>query len=176
VVSGCVTWTTAACATQLVCENASPAGCVDPNWAEWPMPNGPVDVAAGAPNPMTYTANGDGTVTDNVTKLTWQEPLRTAASQTLNFSSAQAYCASLTLGGHGGWRLPSQIELLSLVDFGIASPAPMIDAAAFPNTPAGLTWSSTVYAGNTVYGVDFTSNPGVGADDVTVMHLVRCVR
>src|SRR5262245_46790553 len=37
---------------------------VDRAWADWPMPNDPNDVATGAPNPMAYTVNGDGTVTD----------------------------------------------------------------------------------------------------------------
>ena len=37
------------------------------------MPNGPTDVAAGAPNPEGYTLNGDGTVTDKITGLMWQQ-------------------------------------------------------------------------------------------------------
>ena len=31
--------------TGLVCERYGMATCVDPNWAEWPMPNGPADSA-----------------------------------------------------------------------------------------------------------------------------------
>lgn len=70
------------------------------NWAEWPMPNGPADVAAGAPNPESYTANGDGTVTDNVTGLMWQQTVPLGATQISLGDATLSYCPSLRLGGH----------------------------------------------------------------------------
>ena len=63
-------WTCVCGATGACADTPSPT---DPTWAQWPMPNSPVDVEAGAPNPESYTDNGDGTVSDNVTGLMWQQ-------------------------------------------------------------------------------------------------------
>ena len=65
-------------------------------WAEWPMPNGPADVAAGAPNLESYTDNGDGTVTDNVTELMWQQ---TMPLDGFTWTEAVDHCLALTLDG-----------------------------------------------------------------------------
>jgi hypothetical protein len=136
------------CTTGLVCERYGGPACVDPNWAEWPMPNGPVDVLAGAPNRESYVDNGDGTVRDNVTGLVWQKAV---APGTYDAQAvALTYCAGLNLGGHTDWRLPSVVELVSLVDPGTAGPS--INATFFPGTPATRTnadffCSSTSYAG-----------------------------
>jgi hypothetical protein len=78
------------------------------------MPNSANEVSAGAPNLESYTDNGDGTVTDNVTGLMWQQ--QAVPSTTYAQSNPTSYCQSLTLGGHADWRLPSIIELLSIVD------------------------------------------------------------
>jgi hypothetical protein len=67
-------------------------------WAEWPMPNSANEVSAGAPNLESYTDNGDGTVTDNVTGLMWQQ--QGVPSTTYAQSNPTSYCQSLTLGGH----------------------------------------------------------------------------
>ena len=91
-------------------------------WAEWPMPNGPADVTAGAPNPESYTDNGDGTVTDNVTGLMWQQA-EPAIGNIETWDNAVAHCQSLTLAGHSDWRLPSRIELVSIVDLGQSEPS-----------------------------------------------------
>ena len=150
------------CATGLVCERYMSAACADPNWAEWPMPNGPTDVAAGVPNPESYTDNGDQTVTDNVTGLMWQQAI---APGTYSYAAALAYCPTLTLGGHSDWRLPSIIELVSLVDYGSSTAIngtyfPGAAVAFIPSTAPG-NWE---VAGGTVnYGP-----PGMAS--------VRCVR
>ena len=69
------------------------------------MPNSQADVTAGAPNLESYTDNGDGTVTDNVTGLMWQQAVPTA---TYSWAGAVTYCSTLTLAGHSDWRLPSR--------------------------------------------------------------------
>ena len=97
------------------------------------MPNSPVDVTAGAPNAASYKDNGDGTVTDNVTGLMWQ---KTLSATGLTYSEAAAYCQNLALAGYGGWRVPTKIELFSIVDVGRSMPA--IDPNAFPGTPTQL--------------------------------------
>jgi len=122
--NGCST-----CSIGLVCERYDNA-CLDPAWAEWPMPNSQADVTAGAPNLESYTDNGDGTVTDNVTGLMWQQVVPSA---TYTWANAVAYCPTLALAGHSSWRLPSRIELESIVDFGQSSPS--INGTYFPSTP-----------------------------------------
>jgi hypothetical protein len=152
-------------------------GGADPNWAQWPMPNGPVDVAAGAPNPMAYTDNGDGTVTDKVTGLVWQQA---ASSTQSTWSNATTSCTTLFSLAHLRWRLPTAIELVSLLDDGVAAPGPMIDTTAFPGTPASSTfWSSTPVADSNptptdAWAVDFGRGYVSGAGK-SAQYYVRCV-
>ena len=163
-----------ACSTGLVCERYPPAACLDPTWAEWPMPSDQVDVTAGAPNLESYTDNGDGTVTDNVTGLMWQQVVSTT---TYNWAQALAYCPKVTLAGHSDWRLPSRIELVSIVDLGVTSGVP-INATYFPSTPVGWFWSSSPWAGSSRYawGVGFGDVGYTNYSDVPYMTNVRCVR
>jgi hypothetical protein len=102
------------------------------------MPNGPSDVANGAPNPENYTDNGDGTVTDNVTGLIWESP---SPNGSFSLAAAVGHCTGLNLGGFTDWRLPSVIELFSLVDFSVTNPT--INTTHFPGTTPGTYWSST---------------------------------
>lgn len=137
------------------------------------MPNVKVDVAAGAPNPMAYTVQGGGTVKDDVTGLMWQ---RTAPTAMFNWADAARYCADLSLAGHDDWRLPTEIELLSIVDDTVAS-GPAIDVATFPDTAAGYYWSSLPMAdspGN-AWQVDFITGSAYDSDVLALLNL-RCVR
>jgi hypothetical protein len=59
----------------------------------------------------SFTDNGDGTVTDNVTGLMWQQD--PGAKMTWNAGVAGA--ATLDLAGYGDWRLPTIKELYSLM-------------------------------------------------------------
>ena len=95
-----------------------------------------------------FVDNGDGTVTDLATRLTWQQK----DSQTQSFGgysgalaweSAFAYVQALNQQGFAGysdWRLPNQMELYSIVDLGNYAPA--VDPV-FAGTQNGLYWSST---------------------------------
>jgi hypothetical protein len=156
----------------LVCERYPPAVCADPNWAEWPLPNSEVEVAAGAPNLESYADNGDGTVTDNVTGLMWQQAV---PAGTYTWAQALAYCPTLTLAGHSDWRLPSIIELESIVDYGQYNPS--IDPTYFPSTPPASFWSSSPLAGSSSYAwlvlFDFGD---ANSTDVSNTYHVRCVR
>lgn len=164
--NGCST-----CSIGLVCERYDNA-CLDPSWDEWPIPNSQADVTAGAPNGESYTDNGDGTVTDNVTGLMWQQAV---PSTNYTWANAAAYCPTLTLAGHSDWRLPSVIELVSIVDLGQSSPS--INGTYFPNTPGNSFWSSSPVAGSPSYawGVDFYYGD-TGYVDVSSTANVRCVR
>ncbi len=136
----------------------------------WKMPNPP---STGLPNPASYTDRGDGTVRDNVTGLLWQ---RDVPSATYSWQQAKDYCSSLTVAGCG-WRLPTRIELVSLVDFTKPYPGPTIDANAFPGTPGEEFWSSSLWAGSSSYAwsVNF-NNSSTYSEDVTYASRVRCVR
>ncbi|WP_180966710.1 DUF1566 domain-containing protein [Cohaesibacter celericrescens] len=103
----------------------------------------------------SYQDNGDKTVTDLNTKLLWQ---KTPDYSKYPFYEADAYCASLDLGGRSDWRLPTLKELYSLVDSRGellkpdegGKPRPYLDTEAFdfeyPNPPyTGQYWSSTRY-------------------------------
>ena len=54
--------------------------------------------------------NGDGTVTDNSTRLMWQK----AGAGPMNWDAAMSYASGLSLGEYSDWRLPSKAELLGL--------------------------------------------------------------
>jgi hypothetical protein len=61
-----------------------------------------------------YRDNGDGTISDLVTGLRWQQAHNV---QRLNYSDATASCAGLELGGGQAWRLPTITELFSISDW-----------------------------------------------------------
>lgn len=65
--------------------------------------------------PLSYTDNGNGTVTDNVTGLIWQQADDGSAR---DWADAATYCESLVLGGSNNWRLPTRRELIHIVDYG----------------------------------------------------------
>jgi hypothetical protein len=98
-----------------------------------------------------YTDNGDGTVTDISTGLTWQK----ASSSGKTWEQALAYCEGLSLGGNTDWRLPTIKELRSLADYSRYNPA--INTTYFPDTVSSLYWASTTHADYTynAWGVYF---------------------
>ena len=167
--SGCAKVAADACGTGLVCDRHEGARCFDPNWADWPMPNLAADVADGAPNLEILEDNGDGTVTDAVTGLMWQQA---ATLDLYAWSDAVAFCPTLVLAGHTDWRLPSAIELVSIVDYGQLNPS--INANYFPDAPASAFWSSSFGPGY-AWKVDF-SDGNTATGDGTATYDVRCVR
>ncbi|MBF0227770.1 MAG: DUF1566 domain-containing protein [Desulfobacterales bacterium] len=65
-----------------------------------------------AGNQQSFTDNGDGTITDNVTGLMWQKSF----SQ-VEWADAPGAAAASTTGGHTDWRVPTIKELYSLINF-----------------------------------------------------------
>lgn len=124
----------------------------------------------------SLTDNGNGTVTDSGTLLTWQQGENSA----MTWDAALTYCEGLTLAGQTDWRLPNIKELSSIVDDSRISPA--INTTLFPNVSSlsGLLsyWSSTTEAyfisNSYVFLVGFSSGLS-GSDIKTVPHYVRCV-
>jgi hypothetical protein len=67
-----------------------------------------------------FVDNGDGTVTDHTSGLTWMK----ADSQTaMSWQDALAFAENLSFAGHDDWRLPNAKELQSIVDYSRAPDA-----------------------------------------------------
>jgi len=112
------------------------------------------------------------TVRDTGTGLVWQ---RGVSTDTLDFQGSMDYCASLTLGGSDAWRLPSLIELATLVDDTRADPS--IDTAAFPNTAGETFWTSTMFAGSPTRAWYLRFDEGSALyEPLTVLRRARCLR
>ena len=116
--------------------------------------------------------NGNGTITDAETGLTWQQGEIAAAT---NWEGALQYAASLTLGSNSDWRLPNIKELQSINDETLAYPS--VDKTYFPGATASRYWSSTTLHGTSneawyldcQYGLTSYSDKGSNLQ-------VRCVR
>jgi uncharacterized protein DUF1566 len=138
-------------------------------WARWPMPNVRLP---GLPNPHSYDTQTPGVVVDRVTGLIWQ---RNLPEKFYTFQAAQRQCDSLALAGRRDWRLPSRIELVSLLDTTRIQPS--IDMAAFPSTPIDWFWTASLAADSPSaawYVYFYFGYPKT--DDMTNSFSVRCVR
>ncbi|MBI5608455.1 MAG: DUF1566 domain-containing protein [Deltaproteobacteria bacterium] len=128
---------------------------------------------AGPVSPKQWQDQGDGTVGDGLTGLQWQQ---TPPVDHRTWDDAMAYCDSqLILAGKADWRLPTRVELASLVDFEQHDPA--IAAKVFPGTAAAPYWSSsgTLGAPLEAWTVDFQW--GFTTSEIKdLKHPVRCVR
>ena len=145
-----------------VCDICVAGNCFpDVEWAQWTLP-------PERPFAYTYDAN---TVTDTVTGLIWQ---RGESSATYTWANAKAYCSGLSLGS-ATWRLPTLIELESIVDGGTYSPA--INTTVFPTPPREYFWSASPLAKDSSYAWSIHFYNGVPSlDDVGVSSNVRCVQ
>ena len=76
------------------------------------------------------------------------------------------------------WRVPSLVELITIVD--VARKSPAIDAPAFPATPAEFSWSATPTLGRSgqiYWTVQFDTGLSYGTTRaVSFTDYVRCVR
>lgn len=81
-----------------------------------------------------YVDNNNGTVTDQGTRLMWQQA---DDGKTRDWQEAQTYCENLSLAGHQDWRLPSLSELTSLWEE--RENPPLIDARFYSQW--GYYWS-----------------------------------
>jgi hypothetical protein len=156
------------------CNGSANEGC---DCSGFPMPN---PASAGLPNSAMYDTRVAGLVTDKVTGLMWQQNVPIG---TYTQAQADAYCGA-TFKGFGGfsdWRLPTTLELVSIVDFTTASPA--TNAAVFPDSPnASVTeifWTKTPYVGVSGFGwvVNYASGNTAALSSLPgYMYNARCVR
>jgi hypothetical protein len=122
--------------------------------------------------PRAYTPGSPDTVFDQSTNLWWVRRIR---EEPLTVAGAIARCDALTLDGYSDWRLPSRVELGSIVDYGKIDPA--IDTTIFAPHGDGF-WTSSdsnAFAGRQIY-VEFTTGR-VDAEGIPdEERFVRCVR
>lgn len=104
-------------------------------------------------NTPSFTNNNNGTITDNVTGLMWQQ----VDGGEMTFESAITYCNTLTLGGYSGWRLPTPIESFSILNHQNSNPA--INTTFFTLTTAEYWWTS-VFENNSTTKVWCTNSGG----------------
>jgi Protein of unknown function (DUF1566) len=155
-------------------------------WANWKMPN-PPSIVPPLANQQNYDTSNTGIVIDNVTHLQWEGNPSPALYA---YSEALSHCSGLQLGASGGgWRLPSRVELISIID---NTQQPRLDALAFgmPVNDGGtpLTfWASSLLAGDNTkaWVVDFGTTTNLVITDqsqpspakpLVVKHYARCVR
>ena len=149
------------------------AGCgsaLASRWASWPMPN---SRGLGLPNQRSYTDLDNGSVKDNVTCLVWQKAY---SAEKLSWAGAKSYCAGLSIGG-SGWRLPSRVELTSIIDFSRAGPA--IDTSAFRGV-ANFFWTGSPWAVRHsppyAWAMNFYEGLTTNAGNTEGAYYARCVR
>jgi hypothetical protein len=168
--------TTSLCTgTDYPCQNAAPFYACSGQFLATRMP----DVTNPASQP-SYTPQMD-TVLDNVTHLLWQNNIPTTGSicgmgGLCTWEQARDVCDTLTLAGSSDWRLPSRVELESLLDLtrqGSAIAAPFQVAT----NPRPRFWTRSVYALSTKsrWYVDFLEGWSF-YDPTPNTYYVRCVR
>lgn len=80
-------------------------------------------------NRMSYTDNGNGTVTDNISGLIWTKTADLNGdgsidySDKLTYDEAVEYIKTVNAAGYTDWRLPTIKELYSLIDFNGTDPS-----------------------------------------------------
>ena len=95
-----------------------------------------------------YQDNGDGTVTDLVTGLMWQQD----PGDKKTYTEAVAGAAALDLGGYSDWRLPTIKELYSLILFDGTD----VSACMRPGNAAGSeSCSATPFVDTRYFGFEY---------------------
>jgi hypothetical protein len=130
------------------------------------------------PAPLVYFSSWntpwwDSIVYDSRTELYWQS--NWTATWALNWQQAKDYCAGLDLNWNTEWRLPDQIELVSILDLNNTE-APYINKKYFSSASATYWTSITLLSDNTKawvvrFGWANKSDPLVKSD----VYNVRCV-
>ncbi len=108
-------------------------------------------------NPLSFTDNGDGTITDNNTGLMWQ---KTDGGE-MTFENALTYCENLKLKDYKDWRLPTGRELFSINYYDNVNPA--LNTDYFTETLAEYWWTSDVRAEDSSRIWVVNAGGGIGA-------------
>ncbi len=117
-----------------------------------------------------HTINGDGTVTDNLSGLMWQQAddgilynwYEAAGVHHINYNPGSTdACGSLNLGGYliGSWRLPTKDELKGLVrcSDGASTPLPDYTLCGYSNPTIDVQYlcKSDFYWSSSTYDADY---------------------
>jgi Protein of unknown function (DUF1566) len=106
-------------------------------WAHWVMPNPVYDAGVSANlNFAQYDAGTTKLIYESHTNLTWDMGGFGPASSE---QAAENYCAGRTIG-NVTWRVPTRIELVTLLDF-TRTASPFVDPIF--TTVSGAVWSSS---------------------------------
>jgi hypothetical protein len=112
-------------------------------------------------NPPSYTDNGNGTISDDITGLMWQ---KTDGGE-MAFENVLAYCRNLNLGGFSDWRLPTSHELFGINSYDKVNPA--LNTVYFAKTSAEYWWTSDVQADDASKIWVVNAGGGIGAHPKT---------
>mgnify|MGYP006277261171 CR=1 FL=1 len=129
-------------------------------------------------NPPAFKNNGDGTVTDLVTGLQWQQ----ADNGEMTWDNGVAFCDKLSTAGKNDWRLPFIQELFSIQNQGKNFPA--LDTSYFTKSEAEYWWAIEERVGRNDYAWATNAGGGAGAHPKSetisaggkLRYHVRCVR
>lgn len=108
-------------------------------------------------------------VIDRVTGLMWQAA---AGDTAMLQTEAATYCDGLTLAGFDDWRVPTRLELVTIVEYGAANPA--LDTTAFAASEPSAWFMTATHYVTDVWLVNFSL--GEVSQLESNRGLVRCVR
>lgn len=130
------------------------------------------DTARGADR--SYTRN-DNVVTDQVTGLSWTDD-KSAKTDEMTLEEAIAFCKNIKQGGYTDWRVPSNKEIRTIIDYGKLEPA-IDELFKNVNGTYGYYWTDSQYddKGEFYFAVSFFDGTSKG-NWPTKSNYVRCVR
>lgn len=116
----------------------------------------PADVREAADYSVDTTVASEPVVRDSLTGLAWRRCSAgqswdgagcTGTATSRSWTQAQEACQG-EYGGMSSWRVPTLLELQTLVDRGLAHPTVTIEPTAFPGTYPGRYWSASAVSGS----------------------------
>ena len=116
------------------------------------------------PNPRFTVQANTNCVTDNLTGLVWARNANQFGKT--NWNNAVTNCNNLSYGGYDDWRLPNKMELKSVIDCGVNTPAL---PAGHPFASVAIDdsyWTSTTLSLSASYAWYFGLTHGISNYDV----------
>jgi hypothetical protein len=129
-------------------------------------------------NTPSFTNNGNGTISDNVTGLMWQQ----ADDGEMIYENAAPYCDALNFAGYTDWRLPSPVEGFSILNLQNNNPA--LNTTFFTTSVAEYWWTNKTQVNDNTKVWCTNAGGGVGnkpksetiSAGGTFKYHTRCVR